>query len=361
MAKPVERPIYTTKEERLAALKRSARSTNTKLGMECVTFADNIADMKRAATGIKEIDDFIGGGIPCGSVTVIWGGQGSAKTTLGLNIAATAQKEGKIVAWIALEPFPKDRAKLFGVNLEEMPVIQCPQAEQSLDIIINYAQNKLVDVMILDSIHSLAPKGMMENSKGDKSLTDETMAILARKLSEFFKWVIDPLKRSDMALLLIGQTRIKLGIVCLDDLTGGNALKHNSRLTIHTRRGAKDDSPTKKVKTPEGKTIDEVIGFPVVLKLDKVQVSGAQKELSVLNLPYYFESGFDLPKDIKIELAKEEAEIEAQTGQEAPKTSNKEPEVTNSIKVESSPSTDVIAPIKKRGRKPGSKNKVKEV
>jgi len=92
-----------------------------------------------------------------------------------------------------------------------------------------------------------------------------------------------------------------------------------------------------------------------------VQVSGAQKELSVLNLPYYFESGFDLPKDIKIELAKEEAEIEAQTGQEAPKTSNKEPEVTNSIKVESSPSTDVIAPIKKRGRKPGSKNKVKEV
>jgi len=232
-------------------------------------------------------------------------------------LAVKAQKDGKLVAWIALEPFPKDRAVLFGINLDEMPIIQCPQAEQSLDIIVDYARNKLVDVIILDSIHSLAPKGMQENSKGEKSLSEETMAILARKLSEFFKVAIDPVKRSNMAVLLIGQTRIKLGIVCLDDLTGGNALKHNSRLTIHTRRGAKDDSPTRSYKDEEGKKKEEIIGFPCVLKLDKVQVSGSQPELSVLNVPYYYESGFDLPKEIKERVAQEEAEIKAQ---ESPRT-----------------------------------------
>ena len=361
MAKPIVKPVYTTKEERLAALKRAARSTNTKLGMDCVTMADDLPDMKRASTGVPEIDKFIGGGIPYGSVTVIWGGQGAGKTTFGLNVAKKAQDEGKLVAWIALEPFPKDRAKLFGINLEEMPVIQCPQAEQSLDIIIDYARNKLVDVIILDSIHSLAPKGIQENSKGDKSLSDDTMAVLARKLSDFFKIAIDPIKRSEMALLLIGQTRIKLGFIAIDDLTGGNALKHNSRLTIHIRRGAKDDSPTKKSKDSEGKTIEDIIGFPVVLKLDKVQVNGCQKEGTVLNIPYYYESGFDLPADLKQVVAQEEAEIEAQKAPEATEEEITRAESDNTEKDEPSPIIAQPEPIKKRGRKPGSKNKVKEV
>ena len=351
MVKPIERKEYANNSERLAALKRAATSTNKKLGIECVTMADDIEDTKRAPFGVSSIDTFIGGGIPHGSFTVGWGGAGSGKTTLGLNLAKTAQDDGKLVAWIALEPFPKDRAQLFGINLAEMPVIQCPQAEQSLDIIIDYARNKLVDVLILDSIHSLAPKGMQENSKGEKSLTEETMAILARKLSEFFKIAIDPIKRSNMAVFLIGQTRIKLGIISLDDLTGGNALKHNSRLTMHIRRGAKDDSPTRTLITPEGKKIEDVIGFPCVIKLDKVQVSGAQKELSAINIPYYFDTGFKAPADIQANIDAEEAEIKAQ---QAPQVEEPiEPTVeTPVVKVAISSSGPYSASVekKKRGR-----------
>jgi len=366
--KPVVRPEYKNNAERLAALKRAARSTNDKLGLECVTMASDIEDTTRAPFDVLEIDTFIGGGIPHGSVTVVWGSAGSGKTTLGLALAAKAQRDGKLVAWIALEPFPKDRAKLFKVNLDEMPVIQCPQAEQSLDIIVDYARNKLVDVMILDSIHSLAPKGMMENSKGEKSLSEETMAILARKLSEFFKIAIDPIKRSNMALLLIGQTRIKLGIVCIDDLTGGNALKHNSRLTIHSRRGAKDDSPVKVTYEetgekdakgkPKKKKIETIIGFPCVLKLDKVQVSGSQKEQSVVNVPYYYESGFDLPADIKAEVAQEEAEIEAQAALEAPKEEKVVVESDGVGKNEYTPAMLVAEGFKKKRGRPSKKDKI---
>lgn len=359
--KPVVRPEYKNNAERLAALKRAARSTNTKLGIECVTMASDISDTKRAPFGIKEVDDFCGGGIPHGSFTVIWGGAGSGKTTLGLNLAKRAQDDGKLVAWIGLEPFPKDRAELFKINLDEMPVISCPQAEQSLDIIIEYARKKLVDVIILDSIHSLAPKAIQENAKGEKSLSDDTMARLASKLSDFFKIAIDPIKRSEMAVLFIGQTRLKLGIISIDCLTGGNALLHNSRLTIHTRRGAKDDSPTKRYTNVDGKKVEEIIGFPCVLKLDKVQVSGSQKEQSVLSIPYYYESGFELPKEIKEEVAQEEAEIALQDAPEATKEEKAGVESDGVGKSEYTPAMLVAEGFKKkRGRKPGTKNKSKD-
>jgi RecA/RadA recombinase len=346
--KVVEKQEYKNNAERLAALKRAAKATNTKLGMECVTMASDIEEAKRAATGVKEIDDFIGGGIPHGNLTVVWGAQSSGKTTIGLCLARKAQKEGKLVAWIALEPFPRERAIQFGINLDEMPVIQCPQAEQSLDIIIEYARNKYVDLFILDSIHSLAPKGMQENSKGEKSLADDTMALLARKLSEFFKIAIDPIKRSEMALMFIGQTRKGLGsFVVLDQLTGGNALLHNSRLTIHVRRGAKDDSPVRKFKNAEGKTETEIIGFPCVLKLDKVQVSGAKTEQSVINIPFYYETGFDLPNEVKKEIDAEEAEIKAQEEPKIEKTDVDKAEVPSEA---SSPTVEVATQVKRRGR-----------
>lgn len=302
--KPIEKQEYKNKEERLAALRNSGRQLNKKLGIEGITVASDLVAWKRAAFGIPELDDMIGGGIPHGNFTTIWGGPGSGKTSCAYKLAATAQKEGKIVYWIALEPFDAVRAAQFGVNLDELMIGQFPQAEQALDTIIKYAQDKLVDVIILDSIHSLAPKAMQENSKGDKSLGDETMALLARKLSEFFKWSIDPIKRSEVAVLLIGQTRMQVGFISIEALTGGNALHHYSKLIIRQRRGAKDEAPSRKV---DGK--DEITGFNCVFKLDKVQVPKSKVEGTIMARPYYYETGFDLPLYLK----EENAEIEKST------------------------------------------------
>jgi RecA/RadA recombinase len=313
--KPVQKQEFKTKEERLAALRAKGSALNTKLGIEGIKVASDMLPFRRASFGIPELDALTGGGIPHGSFTTLWGGPGSGKTSTAFKLAATAQKEGKIVYWIPLEPFDPQRAAMFDINLDEMMIGQFPQAEQALDTIIDYTRDKLVDVIILDSIHSLAPKGMQENSKGEKSLSEETMAILARKLSEFFKIACDPVKRSETAVLLIGQTRMKVGFITIEALTGGNALLHNSRLIIRQRRGATDESPfiTKK-NEDTGKNEKTIIGFPTVYKLDKVQVSGGKTEGSVLTLPYYYETGFEQPGEVKAE----NAEIEAQTTPEAP-------------------------------------------
>lgn len=247
----------------------------------------------------------------------------SGKSTLAHMLTAQAQKEGKIVYYIALEPYDKDRAKHFGVDLDSLVIGQFPQAEQSLDTIIDFARKKLVDVIILDSIHSLAPKGMQEDKKGTKSVGDDTMALLARKLSDFFKIAIDPIKRAGIACLLIGQTRTNLGgFIAIEALTGGNALHHYSKGIVKIRRGQKANAPSEKVWTGSltksgNKSYEtKLIGFESVMKCDKCQISDMVCEGTELRMSYYFESGFSLPENILKEIEEEEKEIQAQDVEE---------------------------------------------
>lgn len=292
--KPTEKQVFANQDEQLAALKSEGRSLNKKFGIEGITMASDLKPWKRAAFGIPELDAVIGGGIPHGLFTCIWGGPGSGKTTAAMKLVAQAQKEGKVAYWIALEALDVARAEQFGVDLDRLAIGQFPQAEQALDSIVSVARKGLASIIVLDSIHSLAPKGMQENSKGEKSLSDETMAILARKLSEFFKIASDPIKRAEIAVLLIGQTRMQVGFITIEALTGGNALHHGCKLIIRNRRGAKDDAPREKIKNGD-KTEEVIVGFPGVFKLEKVQVPNAKTEGTVVQVPYYFETGYDKP------------------------------------------------------------------
>lgn len=357
--KPIEQQVYKNNAERLAAIKRLARSTNNKQGISGITMASDIAPSKRLSFGIKELDDATGGGLLHGCFSILWGEPGCSKTTMAMMIAAQAQKEGKLVCWAALEKFDPIRAKEFGVNLDEMPVLTFPKAEQVLDVLLQYAREKLVDVFILDSIHSLSPKGVQEDSKGQKSMEDSTIGVLARKLSEFFPQAKDPVERADMAVVLIGQTRVKIGFICIEALTGGNALHHAAKFIMRIRHGAKDDAPFKDV-TVDGKKEKKQIGFNAVFKFDKVQVSGCKPEQTSFSLPFFYESGYNLPSDLKEQVAKEEAEIEAQNAPVATKVEETAPTAVEPEKVVISPSGPYTASVNKEVKRRGRPKKTEK-
>ena len=69
---------------------------------------------------------------------------------------------------------------------------------------------------------------------------------------------------------------------------------------------------SRKDKDEEEKTKHRIIGFDTVIKIDKTQVSGTKPELKDIHIPYYFESGFNLPDKIKQEIKTENKEIEEQ-------------------------------------------------
>lgn len=260
--------------------------------IEVINYATNLEPKLKQKFGIKPIDDFIAG-VQLGTFTTIYGSKGSGKTTLAYHLVAEAQKENKIVMWIALETFDTQRALMAGVNLEKLIISRFPIAEQALDSIIQVAREQLVDIVVLDSLHSLSPKLENFHNTKEKSVEDDSMALLARKLSQFFRMCNDAIYRANIGVLLIGQTRVDLGgFIPIQTLSGGNALKHYSRLIVQMRRGNKSDAPTEKVKNEEGQNETKIIGFDCVMKIEFTQVSDTKPEHSELHLPFYFSTGF---------------------------------------------------------------------
>ena len=264
----------------------------------------------RTLFGIAPIDELTGG-VPSKRFSIIYGSKGTAKTSLAYLAIAQAQKNKKICAYIDMErSYDEIRAKQFGVNTDDLILASSfEDAEQAMDVFISMCKEQVVDLIVLDSIQAMSPKGEQETKKGkQKSIEDDTMALLARKLSQFFRMSAAGVYKGDVTVILIGQTRLNLGgFIALESLSGGHALQHWSTMTIHTKRGPKAESPTEKVTLEEldedGKKIklERIIGFESIIKLEKIKISGAKMEGTETRLPFFFASGYEKPIEIKKE------------------------------------------------------------
>lgn len=279
---------------KLEKLRKLVNETNRAAGRDVIKFASQEEEVGRIPFGVPEIDNLTGGGIPHKRFSILWGPKSAGKTTLCYRLIAQAQNQNKVCAFIDIEgTFDKVWAEKNGVDLDNLLLGEgFENAEQAMDFFITITRNSAADLIILDSIQALSPKGEQETKKGvEKSLEDDTMALLARKLSQFFRISASKVYNSNAAIVLVGQARTNLGgFIAFDTLSGGHALHHWSSMTLAVRRGAKADNPTKKTKI-DGKTVTEEIGFSSTIKLEKRKVSSAVEGTSI-DLPFYFESGF---------------------------------------------------------------------
>ncbi len=112
------------------------------------------------STGSLGLDIALGiEGIPQGRVIEIYGPESSGKTTLALQTIASAQKDGKVCAFIdaehALDVF---YAKNLGVNVDDLLISQPDFGEQALDILEIISRSGAVDLVVVDSVAALTPK-----------------------------------------------------------------------------------------------------------------------------------------------------------------------------------------------------------
>lgn len=357
---------YEQSKEKEQKLKKVVQEFNKTQGKVMIKTASDIEVREKLSFGVPELDSLTNGGIQYGVTTVIWGEESIGKTTLALKLISQAQKEGKICLYADIErSFNGAWAKKQGVDIDKLIYGAFYTAEQPMDAVIALAKEKCVDVIVIDSIQGLSPKA--EQIKGEtkvKSMEDETMALLARKLSLFFRVAIPYISDAKTALIMIGQARAGLGsFVVLDTLSGGHALKHNSRLTLRVRKGQKADAPTEKIEDDDGKKHEIQLGFDMVVKVEKQQTEGV-KELSEVHLPFYFGEGF---KQDTVEIGealfgKEEHEAQCLRAADLEKTSqeNELDLIKNPGQNRKESELPEITEKKKRGRKPGSKNKVKK-
>lgn len=270
-------------------------------------------------------------GLVKGNFSVLWGGNSVGKSTLAYQTIGLNQKDGKVCCLVDAEHnFNIDRAVEMGINLEELWLIEdIDTAEEAMDMIIALCKKKVVDLFVIDSVQAMSPEAeQMTKKEKLKSIADDEMAALARKLSKFFRVCATPLYQANAHMLLIGQVRKNLGgFIVLDSLSGGCAQDHWAVAILNMRRGQGADAPSTKVKETvtdaEGnnttKTVDVKLGHDCVFKINKTKVNGGKPEGSEIHVPFYFTSGF-LPPTKEVNTTAEPSE---ETEENKPKKSKK--------------------------------------
>ncbi|WP_410207989.1 recombinase RecA [Fusobacterium sp.] len=217
-------------------------------------------------TGSMNLDMALGvGGVPKGRVVEIYGAESSGKTTIALHIAAEAQKQGGIVAFIdaehALDP---EYAKALGVDIDELLISQPDYGEQALEIADMLVRSGAVDLIVVDSVAALVPKAEI-----DGEMSDQQMGLQARLMSKALRKLTGSLNKSKTTMIFINQIREKIngfGFGPQTTTTGGKALKFYSTVRMEVKR-------IKSVK--QG---DDVIGNETVVKITKNKVAPPFKE-----------------------------------------------------------------------------------
>jgi recombination protein RecA len=91
--------------------------------------------VERIPTGSLGLDIALGGGLPVGRITEIYGPESSGKTTVALSVIACAQRAGLQCAFIDAEHALDPRyAQQLGVDIGELLISQPDTGEQALEI-----------------------------------------------------------------------------------------------------------------------------------------------------------------------------------------------------------------------------------
>lgn len=224
--------------EKDKALELTIKSLEKQFGEGSVMrLGDNVASMNVEAISTSSIglDIALGiGGVPRGRIVEIYGPESSGKTTVALHIAAEAQKQGGIAAFVdaehALDPV---YAKALGVDIDNLIVSQPDTGEQALEIVEALVRSGAVDIVVVDSVAALVPRAEIEGEMGDQHI-----GLQARLMSQALRKLAGAVSKSNCCAIFINQLREKVGIMFGNpEVTpGGRALKFYSSVRLEVRR-----------------------------------------------------------------------------------------------------------------------------
>ncbi len=224
----------------------------------------------RLPTGIPSLDSALGGGIPAGTITQIYGPESSGKSTLAYQIAGQAVKLGYRTAYIGLEGYSESFAKACGVDVDKLDengkklfyTLSGDFAEHVFNMCIEGVRNTDLRVIVMDSISAAIPKANIDK----KQPTDDmdkgpNMASKAKVVGYFIEQLQNPIRRRQVVFVTVNQLRSNIGkFVSGLKPSGGMALQYYSdiKISMWGKQDATNGDVETKITIKKGKEWDVI-------------------------------------------------------------------------------------------------------
>ena len=210
--------------EKLKALKLTMDKIDKDFGKGSVMMMNEKSQdpMEVISTGSIGLDVALGvGGLPKGRIVEIYGPESSGKTTVATHIIAEAQKKGGMCAIIDAEhAFDSGYAQKLGVDVDNLLISQPDYGEQALEIADRLILSGALDVVVIDSVAALVPKGELEGEMGDSK-----MGLQARLMSQALRKLTATISKTNTICIFINQLREKIGVMF-------GCLSYGTRVTL---------------------------------------------------------------------------------------------------------------------------------
>lgn len=186
-------------------------------GKNVVRNANELPLFNNIPTGAFLLDFATLGGIPEGLATMIYGPEGSGKTTLSArcsgNILRKYKKDGGRGLWLDGETtFDAGWAKKHGMNTQRVKLCQPRSGEEAVDIACAYLYAEETRVIVVDSIPSLVPMAIKKKSAEDRTMTElaRLMGIFCSKITS--SWADERKRGHYVTVIFINQLRSGIGM-----------------------------------------------------------------------------------------------------------------------------------------------------
>jgi len=179
-------------------------------------------------TGIKCIDELLGGGIEAGTVTQIYGGPGTGKTNICLQTSIINARDGRKIVYIDTEGLSPERVKQMAGDdaerlMERVLLFEPLDFRQQMSAIRKLKKiSGEVDLVIIDSFTGLYRSELEDE---DKSIR------LRRELTAQLTFLLGLARKNSMGILITNQvyTDINSGN---EMPLGGVGIEHLSKVII---------------------------------------------------------------------------------------------------------------------------------
>ena len=197
---------------------------NKRFGTNTVVMGQNIRQdlLKRITTGSTTFDYVLGGGFPANQWNELIGEPSHGKTAIALKTIAANQAANPehMTVWVAAEQWVPEYAEMCGVDTSRVIVIETNVMEEAYQAVIEFAESKAVDAIVIDSLPALSPAPEME-----KDMNEMTVGRGALLTNKFFR-VVGAAMKSSLVVderpilgLIINQYRMKIGVMHGDPRT----------------------------------------------------------------------------------------------------------------------------------------------